>query len=356
MGLKELDLLKTTLLKIDDVDNEVKQLRDESKILRKEIKNIEGTNTKRKLVISNLEQQIPTLENKIANIEEGGSPSSSDDQSKINELTKKLTIIEEEENELVAAWKKSLNECPSEDILPLNIWLIGGIITLIISIYLTLPLYEGWEMNPLPPILASCGLLFVLLFGFGTLGGIMEDGLQRRRGVQFQLELEQIHGQLGYHYTSTLVDIRYTEEEMVNSCRICNYKFTGFRNENGDSQRSTYNKLQRHFNKVTQPYPTDLFNVNSRKKKLLKRISTLKTQINKIDKKVQNIKDSKTEIIKKKQSITKKQSQIDKEKSSAKRKEKQVDTNATKVKQLKKERKNLWASISHLIPYSDLIN
>ena len=114
MGLKELDLLKTTLLKIDDVDNEVKQLRDESKNLRKDIKNNESTITKLELEISNLEQQIPTLENnletKIANapgrVEE--SFSSSEDLSEYHKLENDLSVISQRRTKLIEKWINSL--------------------------------------------------------------------------------------------------------------------------------------------------------------------------------------------------------------------------------------------------------
>ena len=312
MGLKELDLLKTTLLKIDDVDNEVKQLRDESKVLRKEIKNNESTITKRELEISNLEQQIPTLENKIANIEEGGYPSSSEEQSKINKLTKRLTIIVDEEDELTTSWKKSLNEYSTTgDILPFFVLIIG------IPIFSFLSAVFGLVLFGFHPVFACCGIWFVLLAGFFGI----EEVLVYRRRVRSQLKLKQEHGQLANHYPGTMVGIQYTTEEMVKSCRIMadskknTYEFNeaDIMVENDDimaTPQINRRKLKKKFNNHYQLYPPALFKTNVRKKKLNEKISTLKTQINKIDDKVRNhkytLKTSKSEIIIKKQSITKK--------------------------------------------------
>jgi len=341
MGLKELDLLKTTLLKIDDVDNEVKQLRDESKNLRKDIKNGEKTITKRKLEISNLEQEIPTLENKIANIpdEVEGYSSSSEEERKINKLTEEQILIENEEKELVGAWKKSLDQ--------IRVWKRNETTNLQLVSAFFIPFgitiaYLYYDQTAGDLALCICFIGPLLGMFFVMMWQVFWDG---RRGKRVLLVIKEEHGGLLYRNLSHT----YSAQQKSALNLISDYD----RDINPTG--------------LSKPYPANLVDVNSSKKKINKEISILKNQIDKIDnenakvdKKVQNLKDSlkdsKTEIIKKKQSITKKQSQIDKEKSSAKRKEKQVDTNATKVKQLKKERKNLWASISHLIPYSDLIS
>lgn len=241
-----------------------------------------------------------------------------------------MRIVDEEE-ELVGAWKKSLDQIrvwDKDEATNLKIWTS---LLLPISITLAYLYYDQTE--------GDLGLWICFtgpLLGF-PLVLLWQEWWDRRRGNRVLLVIKEKHGELLYRNLSQTFSAHQKSALNLISDYDRDINPTG----------------------ISKPHPAKLVDVNSRKKKINKEISNLKKEVSKIenqnatiDKKVQNLKDSlkysKTEIIKK-------QSQIDKEKSSAKRKEKQVNTNATKVKQLKEKRKNLWASISHLIPYSDLI-
>jgi predicted nucleic acid-binding Zn-ribbon protein len=362
MGLKELDLLKTTLLKIDDVDNEVKQLRDESKNLRKNIKKGEKTITKRKLEISNLEQEIPTLENNLennlANIGERKYSSSSEDLGELNKLKDDICIIEKRKKKLIEKWKKDLDKVPSEGFLP-----IYAQVGLLLCFGLPLGLVPiGFNEGGYGALL--CGIIWLLLLMFLTGGGDHEISLvklhrpNRRQLKLFAAEIVKEHGPFDYQSPRTVNgQMHYSKNNMYASCAIDHY----IRDKKHPIVLSENKEMMDEAKKILyyegkQPLPRELVDVNSSYKKYQKSISALSSRIASEMDKVRVIDNQKSEIIKMKQSITKKQSLIDKEKSSAKRKEKQVDTNATKVKELKKERKELWGTISHLIPYSDLIN
>ena len=369
MGLKELDLLKTTLLKIDDVDNEVKQLRDESKILRKEIKNNESTITKRELEISNLEQQIPTLENnlenKIAKMGEEECSSISEDQSELNKLKNDISVNGKREKKLIEKWNNSLDKVPSEGSMPIyvKIGLFGFGLTGL-GMFL---LIDEISVRLGEDAMLACFFIWLVLW----LGPIIawEEGRlntpNRRQLKVLAAEIVEEHGPFDYRSPHAVNKwMSYSKNIMFASCVIEHYlRDKKYPIELFSERKKRMDGTKKLFFEEPQPLPRELVDVISSNLKNKKNISALASRISAEMRKVRIIDNQKSKInrekhliAKKKLSIPKKQVLISKEKSSAKRKKKQVDTNATKVNELKKERKNLWASISHLIPYSDLIN
>jgi len=352
MGLDDLEFLKTTLLHIDDTDNEIKRLREENEEEHKKIANGKGDITRWGNQLLEYEKQVKKSEKSSGKLNDDAFPS-----FELENAAQRKT--EREREKCMASWKKHLKTYFGDrHSLPSNglffSYLLIPLATLLLSAVLIDNLaspfiYDNTYYSATIIILTS--VILSVIITHKVSGKIISRKLRKHR----LLSLEAVFGDLDYFNTNKIGHLRYStlqkygayfvtkeKEPSIDTLDVAPFFSDDPSTLNKYHMEKEFEALNRHLAPIILIPTAD---EKARKKAIDKHINSSK----KLQLLFEKGEEAKSAIPEKNEQISKKKAMIEKRTST-------VDSNNVRIKELQKDRKDLWASISHLIPYSDLIN
>jgi hypothetical protein len=336
MGLDELNLLKETLLNIDEIDDKINAVNQETKEFSRKIDNKKG-------IITDLENQI--IENN-KQVKKGEKSSQeiinlySDLESKIHQKQ----IRDSEREQKITLWKNEL-ETYWKDSYKKN----GG-------------LFYSYLIVPI----VTFGLVIMALDRFTQLSEDISDYIaatvfclsivilveisnknKLKKSQTNKEELESKFGKLGNFNTSKFKIFRYNGEQKYGAYCVSKGEAPGAEVYNF-SNEIINSEMDKWFGRIPSHLAPEIlfpsWEENSKNERIEKErlnLKKLKDYVAKGEKAILTIPRNKEQIARDSEEI--------------KQLETFIESNNNRIKQLEGERANLWDSISHMIPYSNLI-
>ena len=352
MGLDNLEFLKTTLLDIDSADNEIKRLREQNKEAREKI-------ARGKSNITTWENQIKKCEKQVKDSEkalEYWNKLDSDGTLHSTDLEKTtLKKAERKRKTAITRWNMHLE----------TYWNNRNNYEGFFFTYFFIFLASLLGTNKLLTLYATditpdSNIFNIILWTIVLLSIIitykLSGRIKSRKYREERLRVEDLFGDLHYVNSNGIKFLSYSPLQKYGAYFLTKGELPSGEVEDigpifdteyetkllEDKMITKFSTLERHLLPVILIPETAA--EKRRKGAIHKRIDSFE----KLRRSVDLGEEAKSKIAKNDELISKKQDQIEKGTFT-------VDSNNLRIKELQKEIKQFWSSISHLIPYSNLI-
>ena len=336
MGLDELNLLKETLLNIDEIDDKINAVNQETKEFSRKIDNKKG-------IITDLENQIIENNKQVKK----GEKSSQEIINLYSELESKIhqkQIRDSEREQKITLWKNEL-ETYWKDSYKKNgglffSYLIVPIVTFGLVI-MALDRFTQLSEDISEYIAATVFCLSIVILV------IISDKNKLKKSQTNKEELESKFGRLGNFNSSKIKKFRYNGEQKYGAYCVSKGEAPGTEVYNF-SNKIINSEMDEWFGRISSHLAPEIlfpsWEENSKNERIEKERLNLK-----------KLKDYVAQGEKAILTIPRNKEQIARDSEEIKQLETFIESNNNRIKQLEGERANLWDSISHMIPYSNLI-
>jgi len=358
MGLDELNFLKETLLNIDEIDEEINKLNQESQESKINISN-------KKETIKNLQNRVIEYDNQVKKAQKSSQEIHvysnlvyEVDKMATREGDREMKVFDWEE-ELDSYWKDSHKKVGGLGFLNgMIVFCLFSMIILILSAALIKVLIGDntflhkttEETTRAEQIIV---VLYTILIAFCSayLTDKISVNIKIKRYQKTKKIIESEFGELGYFSSIEIEHLSYTYIQKYGA--YCLSK--GHRPDsdvwgyNDDMNKILiYTKMNERFSSLTRHLVPKILIPTDEEKSEIKRIEKQQDEVIALKKYISQGEKAKLEIPKHKE-------KINLETKDTKQLGTLVESNKSRVKQLDSERAILWESISHMIPYSNLI-
>ena len=337
MGLDELNFLKETLLNIDEIDDKISAVNQQTEGFELRVEDKKG-------IITNRENEINEYKRKVKK----GEKSSQDIINLYSNFDSELNqkqITDGEKEQKIKLWKDELE----------SYWWdthkkMGGLF----SSYFFVPLLTaivsmallgrfGLGMSRDAALFPMCVITFLSIY----ILVLLSEKMKEKKSQKNREELESKFGELGYYKAKEIEHFRYNSEQKFGAYCVSKGKEPGYevRDFGSDEPNIT---IRDWFGRIHSHLVPKILFLSYEEELENERIQKLELNLNKLRDYVFQGNIAKSAIPRNKKIIAKETKEI-------KQLETHVESNNNRIKQLDSERASLWKSISHMIPYSNLI-
>lgn len=358
MGLDELNFLKETLLNIDEIDEEINKLNQESQELKVNISN-------KKESIKNLQNQVIEYENQVKKAQKSSQEIHvysnlvyEVDKMATREGDREMKVFEWKE-ELKSYWKDSHKKVGGLGFLNgMIVFCLFAMIILILSKAVIVALIgdnsflheSSDEMSGGDKFFA--GLYMILLaFCSAYLTYKISVNINIKRYQKTKKIIESEFGELGYFSSIEIEHLSYTYRQKYGAyCLSKGHRPDSDVWEYNDDMNEIliHSKMNERFSSLTRHLVPKILIPTDEEKSENKRIEKQQLELIALKDYISQGEKAKLEIPKHKERINLETEEITKL-------ETIIESNDNRINQLDSERASLWKSISHMIPYSNLI-